>query len=113
MSKANKISISITLFSIVLSIGIYFYRMNGFVVIPLERRSSEAIAYTVDLNTANQRELINLPGIGPSLAQKIIDHRLRIKGFSSIEELDEIPGIGAKKLSKLQKYLQIDSPTLH
>ncbi len=48
----------------------------------------------VDLNTAGVAELDALPGIGPVLAQRIVDHRTRQGPFRSVEELDDVPGIG-------------------
>jgi competence protein ComEA len=48
----------------------------------------------VNLNTAGVAELDSLPGIGPVLAQRIVDHRTREGPFSSVDQLDDVPGIG-------------------
>lgn len=48
----------------------------------------------LDLNAADTAALEELPGIGPVLAQRIVDHRAEIGGFSSVEELREVSGIG-------------------
>jgi competence protein ComEA len=48
----------------------------------------------VNLNTATVAELDGLPGIGPVLAQRIVDHRTSAGPFGSVEELDDVPGIG-------------------
>jgi competence protein ComEA len=48
----------------------------------------------VDLNAAGVAELDALPGIGPVLAQRIVEHRSREGPFRSVEELDDVPGIG-------------------
>lgn len=48
----------------------------------------------VDLNTAAAGDLDALPGLGPVLAQRIVDHRTRNGPFRSVEELDDVPGIG-------------------
>ncbi|MGY1828178.1 helix-hairpin-helix domain-containing protein [Blastococcus sp. SYSU DS0541] len=61
----------------------------------------------VDLNTAGVAELDALPGIGPVLAQRIIDHRARIGSFRSVEELDEVPGIGPAKAAELAELVRV------
>lgn len=48
----------------------------------------------VDLNAATAAELDALPGIGPVLAQRIVEHRTRNGPFRSVEQLDDVPGIG-------------------
>lgn len=55
----------------------------------------------VDLNTAGVADLDALPGIGPVLAQRIVEHRSRSGGFSSVEELDDVPGIGPATAAEL------------
>jgi competence protein ComEA len=55
----------------------------------------------VDLNTAGVAELDSLPGIGPVLAQRIVDHRSRQGPFRSVEELDDVPGIGPSTAAEL------------
>lgn len=48
----------------------------------------------VNINTANSNELETLPGIGPTLAQRIIDHREAHGPFASIEDIMDVRGIG-------------------
>lgn len=55
----------------------------------------------VNLNTATQQELETLPGVGPKLAQEIIQARQQ-KPFSSLEDLDRLPGVGPSLLEKLK-----------
>jgi competence protein ComEA len=55
----------------------------------------------VDLNTASVGELDALPGIGPVLAQRIVDHRTREGPFRSVDQLDDVPGIGAATAAEL------------
>lgn len=61
----------------------------------------------VNLNTASAEELDGLDGIGPVLAKRIIDWRQRKGRFTSIAQLDEINGIGPKKLSLIKDNLTL------
>lgn len=61
----------------------------------------------VNINTATQTELETLPGIGPSLALKIINYRKENGKFSSIEEIKNVSGIGDNKFENLKEYITI------
>lgn len=58
----------------------------------------------INLNLASQEELETLPGVGPKLAQKIIEARAE-KPFTSLADLDDVPGIGPKTLEKLSNLV--------
>jgi competence protein ComEA len=55
----------------------------------------------VHLNSATADELDTLPGIGPSLAAAIIRTREERGGFSSVRDLEQVPGIGEARLAEL------------
>lgn len=61
----------------------------------------------VRINSAGVSELQQLPGIGPALAQRIVDTRSRGR-FASVEDLLRVPGIGKAKLAKLRDYVEVD-----
>lgn len=61
---------------------------------------------SVDVNKATKDELIGVRGIGPSLAQRIIEGR----PFSNLDELVKVPGINEIKLSSLLPYLTLEKP---
>ena len=56
----------------------------------------------VQLSTATLEQLETLPGIGPVMAQKILDYRTKHGAFSSVDELDAVSGIGPKRLDQLR-----------
>lgn len=61
----------------------------------------------VRINSASAGELQQLPGIGPALAQRIVQTRSRGR-FSSADDLLRVPGIGKAKLAKLRDYVEVD-----
>lgn len=71
------------------------------------QKSSSKINSKVNINTATQTELETLPGIGPSLALKIINYRKENGKFSNIEEIKNVSGIGDSKYEKLKNYILI------
>ena len=62
---------------------------------------------SVRINSASVSELQQLPGIGPALAQRIVQTRSRGR-FSSADDLLRVPGIGKAKLAKLRDYVEVD-----
>ncbi|HEV8539726.1 MAG TPA: helix-hairpin-helix domain-containing protein [Nitrospiraceae bacterium] len=63
----------------------------------------------IDLNTATSEQLQGLPGIGETLAQRVIDRREAKGRFQSIDDLLEVKGIGPKRLKQLRPLLTIGS----
>jgi competence protein ComEA len=55
----------------------------------------------VNLNTATAAQLDALPGIGPVLAQRIVDYRTQQGRFTSVDQLDDVPGIGPALYGRL------------
>lgn len=61
----------------------------------------------INLNTATLNELDELPGIGPAIAQRIIDYRKEKGKFTQIEQIKEVKGIGESKFEKVKDYICI------
>ena len=61
----------------------------------------------ININTASLSELDTLPGIGPAYAEKIIAYREEHGGFSSIEEIQEVVGIGPKTFSEIRDLITV------
>lgn len=61
----------------------------------------------LNLNQATLEQLDALEGIGPATAQKILDRRAETGGFSDVEELGQIPGIGEKRLAALRARVTV------
>ena len=65
----------------------------------------------VNINTASLEELDALPGIGPVIAQRIINYREENGPFTTISELTMVKGIGVTTLEKLKEYITVGGDT--
>ncbi len=70
--------------------------------------TAPAPSHLINLNTAGLAELDSLPGIGPTLAQRIIDERQRHGPFARIEDLLRVSGIGPALLEKIRDLVTVD-----
>lgn len=61
----------------------------------------------LNLNTATLEQLQTLDGVGPATAQKIVDYRTEHNGFGSVDELDQVSGIGEKRLAALRERVRV------
>jgi comEA protein len=78
--------------------------------VPASLAKKKPPAHPINLNTATATDLQQVPGIGPSTAQKILDTRKSYGAFKSVDDLLAIKGIGPKKLEKMRKYLTVGKP---
>ncbi|MBF0931260.1 MAG: ComEA family DNA-binding protein, partial [Actinomyces graevenitzii] len=61
----------------------------------------------VNINTAPATQLTQLPGVGPAIAQKIIDYRTANGPFTSVDDLTKVPGIGTAKLAQIKSHAHV------
>ena len=67
---------------------------------------ASGVVFTVDVNTADVEELAQVPGLGPSTAQRIVVHRTPRGPFTSVEGLLDVPGIGPATLDQLRRHVR-------
>jgi len=61
----------------------------------------------VDLNSADEEELQDLPGVGPATAEDIVAHRRMNGRFDSVEDLEAVSGIGPKTLEEIEPLAEV------
>ncbi|MGH9340116.1 MAG: ComEA family DNA-binding protein [Acidobacteriota bacterium] len=85
-----------------LTVGIFLFLLAA---LPLQAEDGK-----VDLNIATLRELDTLPGVGPIMAARILDFRIKNGPFKRIEDLMNVRGIGEKKFLKMKSRIAVAAP---
>jgi competence protein ComEA len=90
-------------------LGIHALAYLRFGAEPSELEEASKITYRVDLNEARRAELLQLPGIGPSLADRIEEYRRVAGGFRSVNDLSKVKGIGPATLERVRPFVGVKS----
>jgi competence protein ComEA len=75
--------------------------------VPISGGAAPVSGGLINLNTATLEQLDSLPGIGPAIAQRIIDYRESIGGFKTVEQITEVSGIGEATLAKIKDLVTV------
>lgn len=75
-------------------------------LIEIDRAEPLVARFEVDINSADWPELIQLPGIGETLARRIVASRESDGPFADNDDLRRVQGIGAKTLERIRPYLR-------
>jgi competence protein ComEA len=62
---------------------------------------------TLDVNTASETELTSLPGVGPSLARRIVEYRTANGPFQTVDDLQNVSGIGPAKFDRMAPFIRL------
>jgi competence protein ComEA len=70
--------------------------------------SAEEAAGKININTATPNELEKLPGIGPVLAERIVEYREKAGPFSEKKDITKVNGIGDRKYDAIEEYITVE-----
>jgi len=73
-----------------------------------KKPKKKAPAFPLSINTASKDDLCFIKGVGPSIAQKIVEHRKTKGPFRSGKDLEKVSGIGAKKRQAIEEFVVFD-----
>jgi len=82
---------------------------DSLLIIQNEKRENQTINLKININTADEGELMKLPGIGTVLSKRIINYRNSVGKFKIVSEIIKINGIGKKKFEKILPHIYIES----
>jgi len=77
--------------------------------IPAPKPTATAAA-PVNLNTATAEQLATIPGVGPKMAERILDYRQKNGGFKKVEDLMNVSGVGEKSFLKMKPLITVTAP---
>ena len=93
-------------------LGLFYHDRTAAAPVTVERTAvSEELQpqlEKININTAGEEKLAELPGIGEALARRIVEYREAQGPFGTIEELTEVSGIGQGKLSALEGLITVE-----
>jgi competence protein ComEA len=75
-------------------------------LIEIERAEPLTARFEVDINKADWPELLQIPGVGPTLAHRIVESRNTVGPFADHNDLRRVRGIGTKTLEQIRPYLR-------
>ena len=84
----------------------YITEDSGKGVIMTDENTSTSSS-VININTASESELEQLPGIGPSISSRIIEYRNKNGKFKSIEDIKNVTGVGDSKFEKIKDLIKI------
>jgi len=94
--------------SVGLLINLFYKRISPRIPRQVIFAKSQQKYKKVNINTATVEQLMDLPGIGPALAGRIIEYRSLYGAFLFPEDLQKVKGIGAGKYEKIKDFIVID-----
>jgi competence protein ComEA len=106
LRRADQTVVAALVVAAVAATAWWWFANGGRRLIEVDRADQLTARFEVDVNAADWPELLQLPGIGPKMAQRILDSRKENGPFVDIEDLRRVHGIGPKTLERIRPYLK-------
>lgn len=88
-------------------LAVYAYSSSRTSTRPSDLQRGSENAYRVDLNHAERAELMQLPGVGDALADRVLEHRRQHGPFRNVDDLRTVSGMGPATLERLRPHIQV------
>ena len=110
LRTADQVTVAVLVVSCLVSILLHWYWQASFhqQLIEFDHAEPLQIQFQIQLNSADWPEFTLLPGIGETLARRIVDYRQQHGPFKTLDHLEGVKGIGPKTLRRIGPYLIVD-----
>ena len=107
LRKADQVSVAVLGAAALVALGAYWFAVGGHrgELIEIDRAAPLRVPFLVDVNSADWAELAELPGVGETLAQRIVQSRQEQGPFVDHQQLLRVIGIGPRTLERIEPYL--------
>ena len=105
--RADQLTIALLVLVVMIGMAAWWISRGGLSggLIDINHAKPLSYQFSVDLNQAEWPELAQLPGIGETLAKRIVASRQELGPFVSPKDLQRVPGIGPRKFEQMRAYL--------
>ncbi len=108
LRRADQVGVAVLVAAALVTTAGWFIAQGGLRgrLVEIERGEPQTARFEVDVNSAEWPELAQLPGIGETLAKRIVESREKDGPFIDHNELRRVRGIGPRTLEKMRPYLR-------
>ena len=106
-SRDSQVALAVIALCLCGLLAVRTYSPRLFAARPTDEITPTRTASSLDLNRVERAELLQLPGVGPGMADAILSHRNSRGRFDAVDDLTAVPGVGDKTLDKLRPFLRV------